>query len=75
MDVAYGLMIRYVLESADVSAVRFGISPLGEVGLGLRALRVPDALPLQRPWLDRIAPSGRSWTPRCCSPWWTTGGG
>ncbi|WP_106193141.1 ArsR/SmtB family transcription factor [Umezawaea tangerina] len=49
-------MIRYVLESADVSAVRFGISPLGEVGLGLRALRVPDALPLQRPWLDRIAP-------------------
>ncbi|GAA2464011.1 ArsR/SmtB family transcription factor [Winogradskya humida] len=49
-------MIRYELESADVSAVRFGISPLGEVSLGLRALRAPDAFPLQQPWLDRIAP-------------------
>ncbi|MET8516045.1 helix-turn-helix domain-containing protein [Streptomyces sp. NPDC005077] len=49
-------MIRYELQSADVSAVRFGISPLTELGLGLRALRVPDALPLQRPWLKCIAP-------------------
>ncbi|WP_033341536.1 helix-turn-helix domain-containing protein [Catenuloplanes japonicus] len=49
-------MIRYVLEPSDVTAIRFGISPLGELGMGLRALRFPEAYPLQRPWMDRIAP-------------------
>ncbi|WP_245673902.1 DUF5937 family protein [Actinoplanes rectilineatus] len=49
-------MIRYVLEPTDVSAIRFGISPLSELGLGLRAIRFPDAYPLQRPWRDRIDP-------------------
>ncbi|MBM2618874.1 winged helix-turn-helix transcriptional regulator [Actinoplanes sp. LDG1-06] len=49
-------MFRYMLEPADLSAVRFGISPLSELGLALRALRVPEAFPQQHPWLDRIAP-------------------
>ncbi|WP_430782506.1 DUF5937 family protein [Actinoplanes sp. G11-F43] len=48
-------MIRYVLEPGDVSEIRFGISPLSELGLGLRAVRFPEAYPLQRPWCDRIA--------------------
>lgn len=48
-------MIRYELEAADISAIRFGISPLSELGLGLRALSQPDGFPLQRPWLERIA--------------------
>lgn len=49
-------MLRYILEPADLSAVRFGISPMSEMGLAVRALRLPDVFPLQRPWLDRIAP-------------------
>ncbi|MDQ0364014.1 ArsR/SmtB family transcription factor [Catenuloplanes indicus] len=49
-------MIRYVLEPSDVTAIRFGISPLSELGMGLRALRFPDRYPLQRPWMDRITP-------------------
>jgi len=48
-------MIRYRLEPGDVSAVRFGISPLSELGLGLRAFRAPERYPLQQPWLERIA--------------------
>lgn len=48
-------MIRYRLEPSDVSAVRFGISPLSELGLGLRAFRAPERYPLQAPWLERIA--------------------
>lgn len=48
-------MIRYRLDPSDVSAVRFGISPLSELGLGLRAFRAPERYPLQRPWLQRIA--------------------
>ncbi|WP_420365225.1 helix-turn-helix domain-containing protein [Curtobacterium sp. L3-7] len=48
-------MIRYQLEASDVSTIRFGISPLSEVGLGLRAFRAPERYPLQRPWLDGIA--------------------
>ncbi|TCK64341.1 DUF5937 family protein [Curtobacterium sp. PhB136] len=48
-------MIRYQLEASDVSTIRFGISPLSELGLGLRAFRAPDRYPLQRRWLDGIA--------------------
>jgi DNA-binding transcriptional ArsR family regulator len=48
-------MIRYRLDPSDVAAIRFGISPLSELGLGLRAFRVPDRYPLQRPWLERIS--------------------
>ncbi|MFI5843070.1 DUF5937 family protein [Catenuloplanes sp. NPDC051500] len=48
-------MMRYVLAPGDVTAIRFGISPLSELGMGLRALRFPERYPLQRPWMDRIA--------------------
>ncbi|MEV7756142.1 DUF5937 family protein [Microbacterium sp. NPDC089180] len=48
-------MIRYELDAADISAIRFGVSPLSELGLGLRALSQPDGFPLQQPWLERIA--------------------
>ena len=48
-------MIRYELEAADISAIRFGISPLSELGLGLRALSQPEGYPLQAPWLRQIA--------------------
>lgn len=56
MDVAYGFMLRYSFTSRDVATLRFGISPLTELGLGLRALRSPDHYPLQAPWLARIDP-------------------
>ncbi|GAB7044581.1 DUF5937 family protein [Catenuloplanes niger JCM 9533] len=45
-----------MLEPSDVTAIRFGVSPLSELGMGLRALRFPEAYPLQRPWMERIAP-------------------
>lgn len=48
-------MIRYEMEAADVSAIRFGVSPLSELGLALRALYEPEWFPLQRPWVQRIA--------------------
>ncbi|MEV4049839.1 DUF5937 family protein [Amycolatopsis sp. NPDC049688] len=50
-------MLRYELEPSDVSTMRFGISPLSELALGLRALRKPGAFPLQRPWTDLIGPA------------------
>lgn len=46
-------MLRYVLNESDVAAVRFGISPLCELGLSLRAIRDPSRFPLQLPWLRR----------------------
>ena len=46
-------MLRYVLNEGDVASVRFGISPLGELGLSLRAIRDPSRFPLQLPWLTR----------------------
>lgn len=46
-------MLRYVLNETDVAAVRFGISPLCELGLSLRAIRDPSRFPLQLPWLRR----------------------
>lgn len=46
-------MLRYVLEEQDVAAVRFGISPLCELGLSLRAIREPALFPLQLPWVRR----------------------
>ncbi|GAA1996399.1 ArsR/SmtB family transcription factor [Microbacterium ulmi] len=75
-------MLRYVLNEADVAAVRFGISPLCELGLSLRAIRDPSRYPLQLPWLARTerARSGldlaaltalvdeRLWTPDFLNP-------
>ncbi|MDR2256281.1 MAG: winged helix-turn-helix domain-containing protein [Arthrobacter sp.] len=49
-------MIRYTFAAPDVAALRFGISPLNELGLGLRALRRPEHYPLQAAWIERIAP-------------------
>ncbi|MFF2493702.1 DUF5937 family protein [Agromyces sp. NPDC058064] len=46
-------MLRYVLNESDVASVRFGISPLCELGLSLRAIRDPSRFPLQLPWLRR----------------------
>ena len=44
-------MLRYVLRGSDVGDVRFGLSPLCELGLSLRAVRDPARYPLQLPWL------------------------
>ncbi|MGF4044355.1 ArsR/SmtB family transcription factor [Paenarthrobacter nitroguajacolicus] len=46
-------MLRYELSDADLGGVRFGISPLCELGLSLRAIRDPSQYPLQLPWLRR----------------------
>ncbi|AWB94616.1 transcriptional regulator [Agromyces badenianii] len=46
-------MLRYVLTEGDVASVRFGISPLCELGLSLRAIDDPARFPLQLPWLRR----------------------
>ena len=41
-------MLTYRLSDDDVAHVRFAISPLGEMGLSLRALRAPERLPGHR---------------------------
>ncbi|MET0725414.1 MAG: DUF5937 family protein [Leifsonia sp.] len=46
-------MLRYRLSDADMGGVRFGLSPLCELGLSLRAIKDPAAFPLQLPWLRR----------------------
>jgi DNA-binding transcriptional ArsR family regulator len=47
-------MIRYELAGADLSEVRFAISPLNELTLSLRALRDPGRFPLHLPWLRAV---------------------
>ncbi|QEO13992.1 helix-turn-helix transcriptional regulator [Agromyces intestinalis] len=46
-------MLRYLLTEDDLGAVRFGISPLCELGLSLRAILDPSRFPLQVGWLRR----------------------
>jgi DNA-binding transcriptional ArsR family regulator len=46
-------MLTYTLTEEDVGEVRFGISPLCEMGLSLRSLKDPARFPLQLPWLRR----------------------
>ncbi|GGJ28184.1 ArsR/SmtB family transcription factor [Paenarthrobacter histidinolovorans] len=46
-------MLKYELSGADLGGVRFGISPMCELGLSLRAIRDPSQYPLQLPWLRR----------------------
>src|SRR5215207_383224 len=46
-------MLTYLLTEDDVGSVRFGISPLCELGLSLRAIREPARFPLQLGWLRR----------------------
>ncbi|MBD8058289.1 helix-turn-helix transcriptional regulator [Cellulomonas sp. JH27-2] len=75
-------MLRYELTDADVGGVRFGISPLCELGLSLRAVHDPSRFPLQLPWLRRTEPArqrldmrtllalvdDRQWTPDFLNP-------
>ncbi len=46
-------MLRYLMTEDDIGAVRFGISPLCELGLSVRAFRDPSRFPLQLGWLRR----------------------
>ena len=46
-------MLRYRLTDADLGGIRFGISPMCELGLSLRAIRDPGLFPLQLGWLRR----------------------
>lgn len=46
-------MLHYELGDADLGTIRFGISPLCEMGLSLRAVKDPSRYPLQLPWLSR----------------------
>ncbi|TYL53034.1 ArsR/SmtB family transcription factor [Agromyces mariniharenae] len=46
-------MLRYLLTEDDVGSVRFGLSPLCELGLSLRAIKEPARFPLQLGWLRR----------------------
>jgi DNA-binding transcriptional ArsR family regulator len=46
-------MLRYLMTEDDVGSVRFGISPLCELGLSVRAFRDPSLFPLQLGWLRR----------------------
>ena len=48
-------MLRYELNEVDVGDIKFGVSPLCEMGLSLRALKDPGRYPLQAPWLARTA--------------------
>lgn len=50
-------MLRYQLTEDDVAAVRFGISPLCELGLSLRAIHDPARYPLQLGWIRRTEAS------------------
>ncbi|MEU1973704.1 helix-turn-helix domain-containing protein [Microbacterium sp. NPDC019599] len=75
-------MLRYLLTEDDVGAVRFGISPLCELGLSIRAIADPSRFPLQLGWvrrteaaranLDHEALAGliddRGWTPDFLNP-------
>jgi DNA-binding transcriptional ArsR family regulator len=75
-------MLRYLLTEDDVGAVRFGISPLCELGLSLRAIAMPSRFPLQLGWLRRTEAArsqldleallalvdDRGWTPDFLNP-------
>lgn len=82
IDVALCYMLRYLLTEDDVGAVRFGLSPLCELGLSLRAIADPSRFPLQVGWLRRTEASrkrldldalmalidDRGWTPDFLNP-------
>ncbi|MWB99490.1 ArsR/SmtB family transcription factor [Agromyces seonyuensis] len=46
-------MLTYALSDEAVGAIRFGLSPLTELGLSLRMIRNPARYPLQLGWLRR----------------------
>ena len=47
-------MLEYLLSPRDLGQVRFGISPLCEAGLSLKALRQPGRFPLQLTWVRQV---------------------
>jgi DNA-binding transcriptional ArsR family regulator len=49
-DVAYSLMISFVLGVEDLADTRFAISPINETALSLRMLREPGLYALHLPW-------------------------
>ncbi|MCM0622006.1 ArsR/SmtB family transcription factor [Nocardioides bruguierae] len=49
-------MLTYRLDGTDLGAVRFAVSPLGELSLSLRTWREPGRYPLHLPWLQRTIP-------------------
>lgn len=79
-------MLRYRLSDADLSAIRFGLSPLNELGLSLRALRDPARYPAHLRWVQRVVDDlpgpelevlrslvdDRSWVPDFLNPVPTT---
>ena len=79
-------MLRYSLSEADLADIRFGLSPLNELGLSLRALSDPARYPVHLRWVRRVteelpAPAldvlrslvdTRSWVPDFLNPVPTT---
>ncbi|PFG33445.1 ArsR/SmtB family transcription factor [Sanguibacter antarcticus] len=50
-------MLRYTISDSDLSAVRFALSPLNELGLSLRALSYPARFPAHLSWVRTVAES------------------
>jgi hypothetical protein len=48
-------MLRYRISDSDLSAIRFALSPLNELGLSLRALHDPARFPAHLAWVRRVA--------------------
>jgi len=48
-------MLRYLLTEDDVGSVRFGISPLCELGLSLRAIKEPAFFMYPTGFVDRFS--------------------
>lgn len=49
-------MLTYELSPQDLVDIRFAVSPAGEAGLSMRALRDPGRFPLQLPWVRLVQP-------------------
>lgn len=47
-------MLRYRVSDSGLSAIRFGLSPLNELGLSLRALRDPARFPALLSWVRDV---------------------
>lgn len=65
MDVAYGLMISFVLGVEDLADTRFALSPLGETVFSLRVLRDPGLSALHLPWRRSVLGGSGHSTPVC----------
>ena len=79
-------MLQYRLSDSDLSEIRFGLSPLNEAGLSLRAVRDPALYPAHLRWVQRVVDDlpgpelevlralvdDRSWVPDFLNPVPTT---